>query len=116
MNNDWKIFKNALTLGFNTTKKVGNILGSNLKKMIDSKNYRQSINYAKTLIEPTRTTVVIEIVRAWKKKPEFKFTYDIIGAVNLISEPQRTKELTGLMSFFAINKVPSAVKHISSLL
>jgi hypothetical protein len=115
----WKIFKKGLSLGKKITSTIGKeakVAKDNVQKMIDAKRYRDSLEYAKALTEPSRTLVIIEISKAWRKNPELKFTNDVIEAVNMTTEPQRTGELTSLMAFCASKKISSAVQKISSLL
>ncbi len=109
-------FMTAFKIGFNITKSIGHAVASGIKKVIDAKNYRDSIHQAITLPEPIRTQVILGIVGEWKKKPETQFVDDIINALSVVLEPPRRKELGDLMAFCAARKMAAAVRKIRSLL
>jgi len=115
-NNGWKIFKGAFNFGYKLTTKAGSFAIDQIKKNLDNHKYRESINSAKSLGEPDRTLIIVEIVSFWKKNPELQFSDDIINAVNIITEPSRTNELRSLVALFASKKMNNAVKKVSSLL
>ena len=109
-------FLTAFKLGFKITKSIGGAIVNSIKNIIDAKNYRNSIQQAISLPEPTRTQVILEIVKEWKKNPETQFVDDIINALSVVLEPPRRKELGNLMAFCASKKMFGAVKKIRSLL